>query len=82
MASTEASLVPVVTFKRLKGGVVDELGLLDQVEVVLDTVIGHFRCLAPVEKVIVVDHAATEIRLLVGQNEETIQKTRRAQFYR
>ena len=51
------------TFKRLKRCVVDELGLFHQVKVVFDAIICHLSRFSPIEKVVVVDHASTKIRL-------------------
>ena len=59
----ERERILIRTFEGLKRSVVEELGLLHQMEVVLDAVVGHFRRIAPIEKVIVIYHTAAKIRL-------------------
>lgn len=59
-----------VTFERLERGVVDELCLFDQVKVIVDSIVGHFRSFSPIEEVVVVDDSAAKIRLKVQINNQ------------
>lgn len=50
--------------KRLKGGIIHELGLLDHAEVVLNALVGRLACVSPPQKVVIVDNSAAKVGLL------------------
>lgn len=52
-----------ITFKRLKRGIVKELCLLDDMKVILDSVVARSGGFAPVKKVIVVYHTTAKVSL-------------------
>ena len=49
--------------ERLEGGVVDELGLLNHLDVEVDSLLIAFENVSPVEKMVIVDDPAREVRL-------------------
>lgn len=53
----------LATFKWLEGCVIYELCLLYDVEVHVCALVGHLAYFAPVQEVVIVDHAAAEVTL-------------------
>lgn len=62
-AALEVGLLLAASLERLEGGVVNELCLLDHLEQVLGSIVRSLPAVAPIQEVVIVDHATGKVGL-------------------